>query len=125
MLRRARPEAVLIKPSEGVNYAAILRDPKKRVKPYEIGVTVYGIREKHSKNLLVELKCSKGGRGRLDTAFKEVIGARGTLRHLIPRMKIEITYMESSIEAEDVEEAVRGFSSMDRVGIQGLSNKDT
>ena len=101
--RRARPEEVLIKPTEGVSYAAILKDLKKHVKPDELGVTVHGIREARSKDLLVELKYSKDGRGRLDTALKEVIGASGTVRHLIPRIEVEIADAEPSIEAEGVE----------------------
>ena len=84
--RGACPETVLIKPSN----AAILRDFEKRVKPDELDVTDHGIRETRSKNLLVELKCSKEGKGRRDTAFKEVIGASGTVRHLIPRIEVEI-----------------------------------
>ena len=82
---------------------------KKKPKPDELGVTVHGIRETRSKDLLVELKCSKEGRARLDTALKEVIGASGTVRHLIPRIEVEIADIEPSIEAEDVENAVRGF----------------
>ena len=46
---------------------------------------------------------------RLYTAFKEVIGANGTVRHLIPRIEVEIADIEPSIEAEDVENVVRGF----------------
>ena len=72
--RRVRPEAVLIKPAEGVSYAAILKTLKKRVKPDEIGVTVQGTREMRSKDLWVELKCSKRDIGRLDTALKKFIG---------------------------------------------------
>ena len=41
--------------------------------------------------------------------MKEVIGASGTVRHLIPRIEVEIADIEPSIEAEDVEDAVRGF----------------
>ena len=107
--RRARPEAVLIKPTEGVSYAAILKYLKKHVKPDELGVTVHGIWETRSKDLLVELKFSKKGRGRLDTALREVIGASRTVRHLIPRIEVKIADIEASIEAEDVENAVRGF----------------
>ena len=84
--RHARPEAVLIKPDEGVSYAAILKDLKKRVKPDELGVIVQGMREMRSKDLLVELEYSKEGGGRLDTALKEVIDAIGTVRHFIPRI---------------------------------------
>ena len=55
----------------------------------------------------MELKCSTKSRGRLGTAFKEAIGARGVIRHLIPR--IEIADLEPTIEVEDVEDAVRSF----------------
>ena len=107
--RRARPEAVLIKPVEGMRYATILRELKKRVNPDELGATVQVIREMRSKDLLVELKCSTKSRGRLDTFFKEVIGARGTVQHLIPRIEVEITDLEPTIEAKDVEDAVKSF----------------
>ena len=111
--RRARPETVLIKPAEGMSYASILRGLKKRVNPDELGATVQGIRETRSKDLIVELKCSKKDRERLDTAFKEAVGASGIVRHLIPRIEVEIADLDPSIEAGDVEEAVRGFFEQD------------
>ena len=46
--RRARPEAVLINPEEGLR-ASILRELKKRVNLDELGATVQGIRETRSK----------------------------------------------------------------------------
>ena len=101
--RRARPEAVLIKPTEGVSYSAIFKDLKKHVKPDELGVTVHGISVTRSKDLLVKLKCSKEGRRRLDTALEEVIVASATVRRLILRIEVEIADIEPSIEAEDVE----------------------
>ena len=115
--RRARPEAMLIKPAEGMSYASMLRELKKRVNPDELDATVQGIKETRSKDLLVELKCFTKSRGRLDTAFKEAVGARGTVRHLIPRIEVEIADLEPTIEAEDVEDAVRSFFDQDRVGI--------
>ena len=68
---------MLIEPVEGMSYATILHELKKHVNPDELGATVQGIRETRSKDLLVEIKCSAKSRGRLDTAFKEVIVARG------------------------------------------------
>ena len=59
--------------------------------------------------MLVNLKCSTKSRGRLDTAFKEAIGARGAIRHLIPRIEVEIADLKPTIEVEDVEDAVRSF----------------
>ena len=98
----ARPEAVIMKPVEGMSYALILRDLKKRVNPNELGATVQGIRETHSKHLLVKLKCSKNDRERLDTAFKEAVGNSGAVRHLIPRIEVEISDLVAGIEAGDV-----------------------
>ena len=95
---RVCPEAVLIKPAEKVNYAAIRKDFKKRVEPGELDVTVHGIRKPRSKDLLMELKC-----------FKEDIGASGTGHHLNVRIEVEIADTDPSIEAEDVEDAERGF----------------
>ena len=107
--RRARPEAVLIKPAEGMSYASILRELKKRVNPNELGATVQEIRETRSKDLLVELKCSTKSREKTDNAFEELVGARGTIRHIIPRIEVEIADLEPTIEAEDVEDAVRNY----------------
>ena len=107
--RRARPEAVLVKPTKGMSYASILRELKKRVNPDKLGATVQGIRETRSKDFLVELKCSTKSRGRLETAFKEAVGARETVRHLIPRIKVEIADLDPTTEAGDVEDAFRSF----------------
>ena len=104
-----RSEAVLIKPAEGISYASILHDLKRRVNPDELGLTVQGIRETRSKNLLMELKRPKEGKGRLVSAFQEAIGISGTVRHLIFRIEFEITDLDPSIEREEVEEAVREF----------------
>ena len=38
-----------------------------------------------------------------------MIGARGTVSHLIPRIEVEIADLEPTIEVEDVENAVRSF----------------
>ena len=92
-----------------MSYASILRELKKRVNPDELGATVQEIRETRSKDLLLELKCSTKSRGRLDTAFKEAVGARGTVRHLIPRIEVDIADLDPTTEAEDVEDAVRSF----------------
>ena len=60
-------------------------------------------------HLLAELKCFEKDRGRLYTTFKKAVGASGVVRYLIPRIEVEIADLESSIEAEDVKEAVRDF----------------
>ena len=61
--RRACPEAGLIKLAEEVSYAAILKNLKKHVKPDELGVTVHGIRETCSKDLLGKWNVPKKAEG--------------------------------------------------------------
>ena len=90
---------MLIKPTEEMSYASILRRLKKRVNPDELGTIVQGIRETRSKNMIVELKCSIKDRERLGTALKEAVGDSGTVRRLIPWIEVEISDLESSIEA--------------------------
>ena len=65
----AHPEAVLIKLTEGMSYASIPQELEKRVNPDELSVTIQGIKETRPEDLLVELKCYKKDRGRLEIAF--------------------------------------------------------
>ena len=90
----------LINLTEGVSYAAMLKDLEKRIKPEELGVAFQGIRETRFKDLLVELKCFKD-RGWLDAAFKDVIGASGSVRHFIPRIEVEIADINPSTDSEE------------------------
>ena len=57
--KRSRSGALLMKPSEGIRYAAILKSLKIRVSPEDLGIKIGGIRETRKKNLLVEVKCAK------------------------------------------------------------------
>ena len=82
-----------------------------QIKPEELGVTVQIIRKTHSKDLLVELKSPKEHRGRLEFFLKEVISESGSVRYLMPRVEVEISKIEPSIEVKDVEEAVKSFFS--------------
>ena len=68
-----RSEAILIKPSEGVSYAAILKNLKSRVNPDELGAKIRAIRETRTKDLLVELECKAEDRVKLDSAFRDAI----------------------------------------------------
>ena len=66
------PKAVLVKPTEGVSYAAILKSLKSRVNPKELGVTVQGIRETRFRRLLVEMTKTAKDRDKLNSASREV-----------------------------------------------------
>ena len=87
----------------------MLKDLEKRVKPKQLGLTVQGIRESHFKDLLVELKCSAENRERLNSAFYEVVGASGSVRHLIPMIELEVSGIGPRMQIDNVGEAVKGF----------------
>ena len=59
------------------------------LQPEGLGVTVQGIRETCS-NEQVELECSSSNRGQPNSAFCEVVGQCESIRHLIPRIEVEI-----------------------------------
>ena len=107
--RRARPEVVLIKPAEAVSYAEFLKNLSEHVKPVKMGVIILGVRERRSKDLLVELQCSKESRGRLHPVLEGIIIATRSVLHLIPKIEIEITDIDPNTEADDVEGTSSGF----------------
>ena len=71
------------------------------------GVTIGGIRKTRSEDLLVEVKCAAKDRGRLDSAFRDVVVGSGSVPYLVPTVGVEIMDIDSTAEAEEVEEAVR------------------
>ena len=103
--KRAHTEVVIIKPLEGVSYAAILKNLKSRVNPKELGVKIRGIRETRMKNLLVEVKCAAEDRGRLNSAFCDAVGESRSVRHRVPTIEVKI--MDPTVEEEEVAETVR------------------
>ena len=104
--KRARSEAVIIKPAEGVSYAAILKNLKSRVNPEKLGVRIGGIRE-ITKDLLVEVKCAAENRGRIDSAFRGEVGESGSVRHLVLKVEVEILDVDPTV-VEEVAKVVFG-----------------
>ena len=68
------------------SYAAILKSLKSSVNPEELGISVLGIRDTRSKDLLVEMKCVAKDRGRLDSVFRDAIAESRTVPHLVPHL---------------------------------------
>ena len=107
--KRVRSETVIIKPAEGVSYTGILKNLKSRVHPEELGVSIGGIRETRTKDLLVEVKCAAENRGRLDSAYRSVVGESGSVHHLVSTGDVEILDVNPTVEEEEVAEAVRSY----------------
>ena len=54
-----------------------------------------------------------------------VIGASGSVRHLIPRFGVEISDIKPGMEVKDVEEAVKGFFDHGSAIDLEVSNQET
>ena len=74
-------------------------------------VTISEIRETRLKDLQVELKCASKDRGRLDSAFRDVVYDSGYVQHLVPTVKVAIMGIDPAAEAEAVEEVIRSQAS--------------
>ena len=66
-----------------------------------------GIRETRTKDLLVDVKCAMKDRGRLDSAFRYVVGETGSVRHLVPTVEVKILGIDPTRKAKEVAEAVQ------------------
>ena len=89
---------------------AILKNLKSRVNPEGLGVKIRGIREYRTKDLLVEVKCAVEDRGKLDSAFRDVVGESGSVYHLVPTVED----VNPTVEEEEIAEAVRSCQREER-----------
>ena len=65
----------------------------------ELGVTIEGIGETRSKDLLVDIKCAAKDRGRLDSAFRGVVCETRSVRHLVPTIELEILGIAEAVRS--------------------------
>ena len=56
--------------------------------------------ETRTNDLLVEIKCAAGDKGKLDSAFRNAVRESGSVRHLVPMV-------DPTVEEEEVAKAVR------------------
>ena len=55
-------------------------------------------------------------RGRLDSAFRDVVGESGAVRHLVSTAEVEILDIVPSVETEKITKAVRSFLQKEALG---------
>ena len=53
------------------------------------------------------MKCAAKDRGRLDSAFRDVVGGSGSVRHFILTVEVKIMDIDRTAEAQEDEETVR------------------
>ena len=89
---------------------------KKRVKPEELSVTYRELGSHALRTLWWSLNIPRRRESGW-TPPSEVMGASGSVRYYMPRIEVEISDIEPSIEVEDVEEADHGSAINSKVSL--------
>lgn len=103
---RKRPQAVLVKPTEGSSYADVLKNLKEKIKPEESEVTIRSVRKTKAGNVLLEL-ADGGKKGEFCKAIESSLQDVATVADLKDRATIEIRDLDSLTVAEEVITAVK------------------
>lgn len=104
--KKARPEAVVIKPREGQMYADVLRLVKTKVSPEEHNVTIEGVRQTRSGCLLVEITANDEGKCSFKDKIADAVKEVANVRHLSPMATLEIRDLDAATEADEVRSAI-------------------
>lgn len=116
ILRRARPEAILVKPAQGQSYAQVLKDLKCKIKPDTLGVKIKGVRQTRSGDVLIEVKSEGEGRSKLSSAIRGAVGEAGYVRELVPRTEVEILDLDETTEEGEIKEALKRHFGLSQLG---------
>lgn len=107
-VRKAKPEAVILKPAAGKTFADVLSTVRKAVNPDSCGVRVKAVRQTRTGEVLLELgRSSKESRAAFSEALKGAVGAASSVRQLVPRATLEIRELDACTTKEEVTEALR------------------
>lgn len=107
--RRKRPEAVLIKPTQGTSYADVLKSIRSQVNPDEMGVKVKAVRQTRAGDILVELRATSEAKAIFGTAVRGAIGRSGEVRSLVPKAQVDIGDIDSATDEAEVKAALDFF----------------
>jgi hypothetical protein len=103
---KKRPDALLIKPSEGKSYADVLSEIRQKVKPEEKGAVIKALRKTRAGDLLIELGQSSGSNSDLSTDLQSALGTNASVRTLEPRATLEVRDLDELATNDEVAAAV-------------------
>lgn len=98
---KARPAAVIIKPSAGKSYSDILGTIRSSVKPADTGAEIRAVRRTRTGDVLVELGPGTKSKSDFGDALQTTLGATALVRCLDPKSTVELLDLdELTTEAE-------------------------
>ena len=103
---RERPEAVLVRPTDGSSYADVLRSLRSKIKPGEAEVAIRSMRKTKTGALLLELE--KGGnKASFCQAIQGTLKDAAVVSELKSKATLEIRDLDALTDAEEVTAAMK------------------
>lgn len=102
-----KPDAVLIQPALGKSYTDVLKEIRDKVKPEDTGTDIRSVRQTRAGHVLLELGSNTKSREEFSQTLRQVLGEAGQVKNLVARVVLEIRDLDSLIEVEDVQEALK------------------
>lgn len=105
--RRLRPNALVIKPSEGMTYADVLSKVKKDTTLQEVGLAVTGVRKTLSGDVLLVLnKENQDKVAEITEKISMALGEDATINARVQLMTLELTRLDGTTTKEEICEAL-------------------
>ncbi|KAE9528677.1 hypothetical protein AGLY_012252 [Aphis glycines] len=104
--KRPPPDAIAIKLNPGETFAEILKAVRKDVDVERTGARITSIAESRNGEVLVRVTRGEERRANLESAIKEALGARATVRGLIKYDDIDITGLDGVTTENEVSNAL-------------------
>ena len=105
--RKKRPDAILIKPSDGRSYSDVLGQIRQSAKPEEKGAVIKGLRKTRAGDLLVELSDSSGNKSAFGADLQTILGNSASVRVLEPKSTLEVRDLDELTTEAEVETAAQ------------------
>ena len=119
--RKIRPDAVIIKPGQGLKYGEVLKSIRNNIKPEDFGVNVKNIRETRAGDVLVELSATAEDGSKFGAKIGETIGGSGVVRQLVPRTTLLIRDLDAVSNEGEIRAALLNALGKTPVGAMKIS----
>ncbi|KAJ8977407.1 hypothetical protein NQ317_003188 [Molorchus minor] len=105
--KKAKPEAILIKPTEGRSYAQVLGELRQKVNTAESKTDIMTVRRTRAGDVLIELDTKATGGAQLCESLRGAFAGSATVRTLKPKVTVEIRDLDCLTTEEEVKVAIR------------------
>ncbi|KAJ8980479.1 hypothetical protein NQ317_013232 [Molorchus minor] len=105
--KKAKPEAILIKPTEGRSYAQVLGELRQKVNTAESKTDIMTVRRTRAGDVLIELDTKATGGAQLCESLRGAFAGSATVRTLKPKVTVEIRDLDCLTTEEEVQVAIR------------------